>query len=83
MQLEMWDRIQELFLSAADLPAEQARFLDFACDGDTVLREEVESLLACDRRNGQGISAVVEAEAALFFDAPTPASRIGPYRTTA
>ncbi len=40
-------RIQDVFLAAAEIrdPAERARFLDGACDGDTGLRHRVESLL--------------------------------------
>src|SRR4051794_14189140 len=42
-----WDRIQDLFISAGDLPAaERAAFLDEACGTDIELRAEVDSLLA-------------------------------------
>jgi serine/threonine protein kinase len=82
MEINNWDRVQHLFLSAADLaPGEQARFIDFACAGDTALRAEVESLLASDRKNGAAISAAVEVEAALLFDSPTlKGERLGAYR---
>ena len=77
-----WDRVQSLFLSAADLPPdEQARFFDSACGGDRGLRAEVESLLASDRRSGERISLAVESEAALLFDAEAlVGDRLGPYR---
>jgi hypothetical protein len=43
------DRVQDLFDRAVVLPAEQrAAFLETACAGDSALRAEVESLLACD-----------------------------------
>ena len=40
-------RIQAVFLAAAEIadPANRARFLDGACDGDTGLRSRVEALL--------------------------------------
>src|SRR5262245_35589666 len=43
------DPVQVLFDQAVDLPPEERpAFLDAACAGDTALRAEVESLLACD-----------------------------------
>src|SRR5436305_9749862 len=82
MQPHTWDRVQRLFLSAADLPAgEQARYLDQACGGDRQLRAEVESLLASDRKDGEGISHAVGSEAALLFDSqPLVGDRLGSYR---
>src|SRR5215469_9071308 len=91
MQPETWERAQKLFLEAADLsPREQARFLDATCGANDELRGEVESLLAADRKNGQGVVAAVESAAALLFDpdALTPTGdsqdlagqRLGPYR---
>src|SRR5262245_40271172 len=40
-------RIQAVFLAAAEIddPANRAKFLDGACDGDTELRSRVEALL--------------------------------------
>src|SRR5208282_198956 len=81
MQADYWDRVQGIFLSAADLPpGEQEHLLDIACSGDSALRTEVESLLASDRKNGAGITAAVETEAALLFDSPVPGDRLGAYR---
>ncbi|HKE29344.1 MAG TPA: protein kinase [Bryobacteraceae bacterium] len=91
MQPETWERTQKLFFQAADLsPREQARFLDAMCGANDELRREVESLLAADRKNGQGVVAAVESAAALLFDpdALTPrgdsqdlaGQRLGPYR---
>src|SRR5580704_1290316 len=81
MRVHDWDRVEGLFLSAADLPPrEQEQFLEQACSGDTELRQEVESLLKSDRKNGAGISAAVEGEAALVIDSPFPGERLGPWR---
>jgi tetratricopeptide (TPR) repeat protein len=87
MQSSSWERTQQLFLQAADLPpAAQARFLDSACAGDPVLRAEVESLIAADRKNGAGVAAAVGSAAALLFDADPhggqdiAGQRLGPYR---
>src|SRR5580704_17361989 len=47
-------RIQTVFLAAAELadPANRAKFLDGACDGDAELRSRVEALLrAHDQRD--------------------------------
>jgi len=77
-----WDRIQELFLAAADLPsAYQQQFLDDACAGDKVLRSEVESLIASDRKHGEAITVAIEGAAFALLDSPTPIGQwIGPYR---
>ncbi|HLW75982.1 MAG TPA: hypothetical protein VKS01_03335, partial [Bryobacteraceae bacterium] len=53
MKADYWERIQELFHLAADLPREQQeRFLDTECVDDRDLRAEVESLLTSDRKRG-------------------------------
>ena len=47
MLVERWRRIESLFHEAlTKSPAERPGFLDTACSGDPVLRQEVESLLA-------------------------------------
>jgi len=47
---ERWQRVEQLYHSAAKLPAEQrAAFLRDECQDDPELREEVESLLSCDQ----------------------------------
>jgi len=46
-------RVKILFKAAKRRPAEQrSAYLDRACGGDTALRAEVESLLACDAPTG-------------------------------
>ena len=82
MKPNNWDRIEEVFLAAADLsPEEQGRFLDWACNGDAAMRAEVESLLASDRKHGQGIASAVEGEAAALLDGQSiVGQRLGAYR---
>jgi len=91
MQVDRWNRTQRLFLQTADLPPdEQARLLDSACEGDSALRAEVESLLASDRKNGSGVAAAIESAAALLFSeketppgagsGDLPGRRLGAYR---
>jgi serine/threonine protein kinase/cytochrome c-type biogenesis protein CcmH/NrfG len=48
--------IEEIFLAAVEQePAQVSAFLDTACEGDAVLRREVEALLASDQRAGRFI----------------------------
>jgi TolB-like protein/Tfp pilus assembly protein PilF len=48
--------IEEIFLAAVDQEPDQvSAFLDTACEGDAVLRREVQALLASDQRAGQFI----------------------------
>jgi serine/threonine protein kinase len=78
-----WERIQELFFAAADLPVtKRAGYLDRACNGDAALRSEVESLLKADARSECAIAAIVgsEVNALLDDDAPLAGTRMGPYR---
>ena len=57
---EEWDRVQELFNAAVDLPAAQrAAFLVGACGGNDSLRREVESLLASDAQANSFIETPV------------------------
>src|SRR5437762_11642961 len=52
-----FQRIEEIFLSAVEQQPDQvSAFLDTACDGDAVLRREVEALLASDQRAGRLIA---------------------------
>lgn len=53
---DKWDRIEELFHEASDLPAsEVAGFLSDRCQGDDELRSEVERLL---ERSGEADSFI-------------------------
>jgi len=48
--------IEEIFLAALEQdPKQLSAFLDTACNGDAVLRREVETLLASDQRAGRFI----------------------------
>ena len=48
--------IEEIFLAALEQEPDQvSAFLDTACEGDSVLRREVEGLLASDQRAGRFI----------------------------
>jgi len=48
--------IEEIFLAALEQEPDQvSAFLDTACEGDAVLRREVEALLASDQRAGRFI----------------------------
>ena len=82
MPVDNWDRVQEIFLAAADLPAaEQSGFLDTACLGDAGLREEVESLLRADSAGEAPLVAAIEAEAGSLLDEePIVGLRLGAYR---
>ena len=52
--------IEEIFLAALDQEPDQvSAFLDTACEGDAVLRREVEALLASDQRAGRFIERSV------------------------
>jgi hypothetical protein len=47
IKVEQWERINEMFHQALELEAsERAGFLAEACEGDDLLRREVETLLA-------------------------------------
>jgi len=49
MRPERWNQIEGLFLQAIELaPHERERFLGEVCHGDETLRQELNSLLACD-----------------------------------
>jgi len=79
---EDWNRIQELFLEAANLPSsERAAFLDGTCDGNSELRMEVESLLRADSTGGSEVRAAIESEVTSMLDGPSLVdTRLGSYR---
>jgi tRNA A-37 threonylcarbamoyl transferase component Bud32/tetratricopeptide (TPR) repeat protein len=59
---ERWREVEALFLAARERePSERATFLDQTCGQDSVLRQEVESLLAAD----QGATGFLEPPGAL------------------
>jgi formylglycine-generating enzyme required for sulfatase activity len=64
---QRWERLQELYAAAADLPLElRAGFLAGACGEDADLRREVEELLAAD-------------PPATFVTSPSPAAELFGY----
>jgi eukaryotic-like serine/threonine-protein kinase len=57
---ERWARVKELFEAAVDLdPNQRAVLLERECDGDEVLRGEIESLLKSDEQTGSFIEQPV------------------------
>jgi eukaryotic-like serine/threonine-protein kinase len=80
---EDWERVQNLFLEASDLPPEErARFLETACGNDLELRREVESLLAHDRSGEHRIDGVLQQTARSLVESLSlkPGMRIGDYQ---
>jgi len=67
MDAQTWERVQDLFGKAADLPAAARKaFLDRETADDASLRSEVEGLLGHDRHSQQRIQdAIVEVVEAL------------------
>ena len=60
MNTQRWQRIQEIFHGALDLPVHaRGEYLDRECAGDAELRREVEEMIAADA-----------SDAALLEDAP-------------
>src|SRR6266542_992670 len=54
------EKIEEIFYAALDQePAQVAKFLDTACEGDDVLRRKVEALLSSHQRAGAFIETPV------------------------
>jgi serine/threonine-protein kinase len=81
---ERFERIQELFHAAADLPEpERVRFLDRECD-DPEIRSEVLALIKEDARGNSMLDGGLEraAQAALGGEEPAslPDQTFGPYR---
>ena len=70
--IENWDRIQDLFLQALDLPPEsRASFLKAACGEDAEVRREVESLLANDASSEQYIATAIVGTAQSALESVT------------
>jgi serine/threonine protein kinase len=85
MSDDRWQRIEEVFQRAADLPEpERARFLAAACAGDDGMCREVESLLAHDQsQNDVLVAAISDAASEASASRPIPdfiGKQIGPYR---
>jgi len=60
-----WERLEQIFLAAADLPQERNLFLDRTCADDAALRAEVEAMLAEDSASSTAfLGGLVEQVAA-------------------
>ena len=85
MNLEHWQRIDELFQAVVELdPEQRAAFLEEACAGDHELRTDVESMLASDSDEREFLEKpVLEVAADLLVDYQPQLARgesIGHYR---
>ncbi len=77
-----WQRIQSIFLAAADLPADERDYaVGVLCEGDTELFDEVHSLLAADNDSSVTIDSAIQGVAATILDTPILiGERLGAYR---
>ena len=85
MTPELYRRVNELFHSALERPAnERAAFLDEACGADSVLRAEVEALIAAHEQSGEFLDTpAYELEAHALFDESADSlvgERVGRYQ---
>ena len=82
MATDAWHRIKTVLAEALDRPPEVRRaYLDDACDGDSALRAEVESLLAADDAAGDFIDAPAFTAPAADADRDPNLDRsVGAYR---
>src|SRR4030095_17030652 len=70
MRDQHWENLKKIFHSAVVLPAdERAAYLDQACDGDSLLRRRVESLLESHEETGHFVDApAYQAAAEMLMD---------------
>jgi len=81
MNRETWQRVKDILHEALDTPADKrAGFLDRACNGDTEVRAEVESLLASHAEAGEFIEPAAPAQSVTIAESLHAGSDIGPYR---
>jgi serine/threonine protein kinase len=82
MTPEEWQRVKQILDGALEIvPDERVAFLDQACEGDTALRAEVESLLVSFANAGTFIERPVTAPARLVEpESLSPGAALGPYR---
>ena len=60
MERPRWDRIQEIYYSTLSVgESERRTFIDSQCDSDSVLVEEVSSLLEAEKSNGDFLNAPI------------------------
>ena len=86
MSQPAWQRIEEIFHEASELPPSQrAAFLSRACAGDDQLRHEVETLLANDEGGDNVLEAAVNQAVEQLPDAESGhlvGKSIGPFHIT-
>jgi len=86
METTRWQRIQDVFHAAAELPADEQRaYLETACGEDHELAAEVMSMLEEDARGASLLDRGLAAAAHDVTDAALsayPAMAFGPYRLT-
>jgi eukaryotic-like serine/threonine-protein kinase len=78
-----WRRVEDLFVRALDLPAEERSvFLDASCTESPLLREEVASLLKALDQAGGFLEGIDPGRAAVLLASADTAEteQIGPYR---
>ena len=77
-----WQRVQQLFLEAVDLPPEErAGFLERCCADNPELLGDIASLLEADMDSGESIEMAVQDEAVSLFDSHVLiGERLGIYR---
>ena len=76
-----WDRAQELFHAAADLPAkERDDFLEQACGSDRELLDNARAMIEEDARGASLLDRGISQAAQRALDAPLEQRQIGPYR---
>src|ERR1700751_4207694 len=86
MSDERWDRIEQIYHAAVELPPEQrVDFLADACSSDASLRAEGESLLeyhGCGDAllEKKGVQAIIHTMTAIALE---PGTRLGPYEILA
>ena len=82
MSINRWARVKSLYAEASELPLPaRARFLDDACDGDTGLRSEVETLLRANAESEEFLMPPTRTVGVgvELGEERSPHSRIGPY----
>ncbi len=82
MNQELWRKVEDLFHAALErAPEARPSFLDSACEGDAILRRQVEFLLSKEERAGSflEVPALEDVTVGLAGE-PVPGRQFGPYR---
>ena len=79
MDADRWSLVSEIYAAARERElADQAAFLDTACQGDPALRAEIEALLAHDLPSTPAIDVLAAELASVPY--PEPGALLGTYR---